>query len=433
MYLRRMACRLATARLVLTPLGPADADVLHALWTGEEVRRHLWDGEVIPASQTAEILAENGRLFAERGFGLWGVRRPDAPELLGFAGFWHFRDPPERELLYGLDPTAWGRGYATECARALLRFGFEELGFESITGSTDAGNTASPGVMERAGMAFLRREVTGGLDTMYYTLARERFQPGPEPYRIEAAAPGSPEEDGSTAGETLLGRGAGDLLDLFAQPLASPAAGSAAALAGALAAALVGKVAQLSATPGQKAQLSALPSQAALPSAPGGFADRAGEIAAAAERLRALLQAEVEADPPVFAEVMRRRAERDAAQSSAGPDTPGASADRAELARRAVEALQPAIEGPLRVARAALEVGRLAAELRDRGRRSARGDAGTALALARAAAGSALLLVAENLRPARSAAWSAGLQAEADTLLVDLAELEEAAGPPGDG
>jgi ribosomal-protein-alanine N-acetyltransferase len=179
--------RILTARLELDPFTPGDADALHALWTGEEVRRHLWDGEVIPAAQTAEILAENDRLFAERGFGLWAVRRPGAPELLGFAGFWHFREPPELELLYGLDPTAWGRGYATECARALLRYGFEELGFARITGSTDAGNTASPGVMERAGMAFARRAVVGGLDTVFFMLERERYEPGPEPYRIEPA------------------------------------------------------------------------------------------------------------------------------------------------------------------------------------------------------------------------------------------------------
>lgn len=202
----------------------------------------------------------------------------------------------------------------------------------------------------------------------------------------------------------LLERDARGLLDLFAQPLASPAAGSAAALAGALAAALISKVGLLSTT------------------GEGDFALRAHEIAAAAERLRAALQSEVEADGPVFGEVMRWRAERDAATDPDNPET------RAELARRAVEALRPAIEGPLRVARAALEVGRLAAELRERGRRSARGDAGTALALARAAAESALLLIAENLRPAQGAAWSANLQGEADRLLAELAEVARAPG-----
>ena len=75
------------------------------------------------------------------------------------------------------------------------------------------------------------------------------------------------------------------------------------------------------------------------------------------------------------------------------------------------------------MARAALEVGRLAAELGVRGVRSARGDAGTALGLARAAAESALLLVAENLRPAGGADWSPALAAEAEALRADLAEV----------
>jgi formiminotetrahydrofolate cyclodeaminase len=202
-----------------------------------------------------------------------------------------------------------------------------------------------------------------------------------------------------TEADDLLDRDAGALLDLFARPAATPAAGSAAALTGALAAALAVKVARLTAG--------------------GSQGDcRAAEIADAAERLRAFLQAEAEDDRRVFDEVMRRRAARDAA----------AEADREALREQAVAALQAAAEGPVRTAGAALEVAGLAVELLDGGRRSARGDAGTALQLALAAAESALLLVAENLRAGAGAAWSREVEIAAQRLQSTLDDLRAAGG-----
>ena len=101
---------------------------------------------------------------------------PEAEEaLIGFCGFWFFHEPPRLELLYGIAPAYWNRGLATEAARAMMRYGFEELSFERIEASTDAANLASSKVMERAGMSFWKREPTNGLDTVYYAISREAF------------------------------------------------------------------------------------------------------------------------------------------------------------------------------------------------------------------------------------------------------------------
>jgi RimJ/RimL family protein N-acetyltransferase len=66
------------------------------------------------------------------------------------------------ELLYGLYQNFWGRGLATEAARAVLRFGFEEVGLEEILACADLDNPASVRVMERLGMSYAgeRREET---------------------------------------------------------------------------------------------------------------------------------------------------------------------------------------------------------------------------------------------------------------------------------
>ncbi len=166
-----------TARLRLHPLAEADVDELHALWSSPEVRKYLWDDEVIARERTASLVEQSLHLFAAHGYGLWGARLHDREELVGFGGFWYFHTPPKLELLYGIAPEHWNRGLATEIAQALVRYGFEELGFSEVWASTDAPNAASARVLEKAGLQFERRAVVDGLETLFYCLPRSAFQP----------------------------------------------------------------------------------------------------------------------------------------------------------------------------------------------------------------------------------------------------------------
>lgn len=79
--------------------------------------------------------------------------RPDGGRLIGNAGI---RLPASgshvAEIGYELDPDHWGRGYATEAMRAVVRFGFEELGVHRIEADTVADNTASARVLEKLGL-----------------------------------------------------------------------------------------------------------------------------------------------------------------------------------------------------------------------------------------------------------------------------------------
>lgn len=167
--------RIETARLRLRPLTLDDLDDLHRLWTEPGVRQYLWDGEVIPRERTKSIIETSLASFENHGFGLWAVLPEADTTLIGFCGFCFFHEPPKLELLYGIAPAYWNKGFASEAAEAMMRYGFEELKFERIEASTDAANLASSKVMERAGMNFWKREPTNGLDTVYYALSRETF------------------------------------------------------------------------------------------------------------------------------------------------------------------------------------------------------------------------------------------------------------------
>jgi ribosomal-protein-alanine N-acetyltransferase len=164
-----------TERLSLRPLTSKDMDHLHQIFIDPGVRKYLWDDEAVSKETTKEIVEKSVTMFEEDGKGLWAVSLLESDEPIGFCGFWFFHEPPQLEILYGIAPLHWGHGLATEAAKAMMRYGFERLGFERVIASTDAPNTASVRVMERLGMTFQKRELTNGLDTIYYMMSREDF------------------------------------------------------------------------------------------------------------------------------------------------------------------------------------------------------------------------------------------------------------------
>jgi ribosomal-protein-alanine N-acetyltransferase len=165
-----------TERLLLVPFAADDVDALHQLWTDPDVRRYLWDDVVIPRSTAEEIVAGSARNFAQRGYGFWALYHRDGSEdLMGFCGFRTFEESDVPELLYGILPRYWGRGFVTEAGHAVIHYGFETCGFERIVGATDTPNQPSVRVMQRLGMVFEQRREFHGLDTVFYSLSPEDY------------------------------------------------------------------------------------------------------------------------------------------------------------------------------------------------------------------------------------------------------------------
>ena len=172
---KRAVRELVSTRLELRPIRKEEGLALYRIWIDEEVCRFLWDGMVVPLEETKAIVDRSSRLFEERGYGLWGVREFGCDELVGFAGYWHFRTTSSLELLFGVKSGRWNRGIATESGRSVIRYGFETLNFPAVEASTDAGNAASIRVLEKLGMSLRQRAVVDGLDTLFYTLARSDY------------------------------------------------------------------------------------------------------------------------------------------------------------------------------------------------------------------------------------------------------------------
>ena len=159
-----------TPRLTLRPFTLEDVDVVHALWTDPDVRRYLWDNVVIARERVEEMVRAIIAGFERNGRGMWLIFENGAERPCGFCGFLPRKEPDRAEIIYGLAPSAWGRGYATESARAVMEYGFNTLKLPKIGAAADVPNTASARVLERLGMRFLRREVVHGVDLLFYEI-----------------------------------------------------------------------------------------------------------------------------------------------------------------------------------------------------------------------------------------------------------------------
>jgi RimJ/RimL family protein N-acetyltransferase len=157
--------RVETDRLVIRSAVLSDAAGLERLFSDPEVLRWLppttpWTRE--RAKQAVERRAQAER---ERGFSAWIVERKQDATFIGSCALQLVEGTgPEVELAYHYLPTEWGKGYGTEAAIAVLRYGLTELGLDQIIAICFPDNVGSWRVMEKAGMRFVGMASYYGLE-----------------------------------------------------------------------------------------------------------------------------------------------------------------------------------------------------------------------------------------------------------------------------
>jgi [ribosomal protein S5]-alanine N-acetyltransferase len=141
---------ITTERLALRPLRPDDAPALHAIYADPKVA--FWIGPHTPADVEEEI-ASHVATYATHGYGLLAVEDRATGALIGDCGLQPFEHHgPEVELGYDFAPSAWGRGLATEAARAVMAHAFGALGLDRVIAVVKPANVASQRVLEKAGL-----------------------------------------------------------------------------------------------------------------------------------------------------------------------------------------------------------------------------------------------------------------------------------------
>lgn len=144
---------LRTQRLLLRPWRAEDRGAFAALNADPEVMRYFPSTLTRTASDAQADHIE--RMLHDQGWGLWAVEVVDSTPFIGFIGLNRADTTlgyPVVEVGWRLAAPFWGRGYATEGARAAVRYGFDELALPDIVSFTSTGNAASRRVMTKLGM-----------------------------------------------------------------------------------------------------------------------------------------------------------------------------------------------------------------------------------------------------------------------------------------
>jgi RimJ/RimL family protein N-acetyltransferase len=159
--------RLATARLILTPVAPADLRDISALKADPRAFAQMLGG-VRSRLQAAEELAEDIRFWGANGFGMWSVRARAGNAFLGLTGLMHRPDSRGIALRFALWPQARGIGLASEAAGAALRYAHEIAGLREIIAVAREDNFSSRMVIGAIGMTEIDRYNEDGALRLVY-------------------------------------------------------------------------------------------------------------------------------------------------------------------------------------------------------------------------------------------------------------------------
>ena len=146
---------LSTDRILLRPWKDSDYEPFYEMSSASQVYEFL---PPFPDKTSCDAFVDTWREdFSRRGWGFWALEHRESGAFIGTSGM-HEPGPEFGvgracvEIGWRLAPAFWGKGFASEAARAVMRFAFHELRLDELVSFTAVGNKRSCAVMERLGM-----------------------------------------------------------------------------------------------------------------------------------------------------------------------------------------------------------------------------------------------------------------------------------------
>ncbi len=149
-----------TERLILREIMEEDEQSLFELDSDPEVHRYLGNQPIQSMEQIRLVIAFIQQQYEDNGIGRWAVIEKSSGQFVGWSGLKFFRENVNghvefHELGYRFMKKHWGKGYATESAKASVKYGFEQIKLKELFAMTDVNNTASKHVLKKAGFTYV--------------------------------------------------------------------------------------------------------------------------------------------------------------------------------------------------------------------------------------------------------------------------------------
>ena len=161
-----------TPRLLLRPWRDDDLDGYAAMCADPEVMRHMGDGSTLSRDDAWRQMAMFVGHWQLRGFGMWAVEERETGAFVGRVGLHQPEGWPGLEVGWMLAKHTWGRGYATEAARASLEYAWNVLGVDHVISVIAPENAPSVRVAERLGEQLEGTYDLDGLEVVIYGISR---------------------------------------------------------------------------------------------------------------------------------------------------------------------------------------------------------------------------------------------------------------------
>jgi len=155
-------------------LVPDDAQAMFDLDADPEVIRYLPAPAHRSVEEVRQSLVAYQDIYRGDGFARWAVIEETTREWLGWCGLRRQADG-EVDVGYRFRRATWGRGLATESARACLAYGFERLALPRIIAVAHAEHAKSIRVLEKIGLRFEKHTTLEGAPAVLWALARDEW------------------------------------------------------------------------------------------------------------------------------------------------------------------------------------------------------------------------------------------------------------------
>ena len=159
-----------TERIILRELDDLDLNALAEIYADPEVMRFVGNGSVLNREQTAKSISNWKKYYERFKFGNWATVEKDTSEFIGLCGLSWLPDNSDIEVSYLFSKPSWGKGFATETAKAILDYGFNNLGLKRIVALVYPENSTSIHVIEKLGMKHEGEKEFFGKKLLFYSL-----------------------------------------------------------------------------------------------------------------------------------------------------------------------------------------------------------------------------------------------------------------------
>ncbi|WP_313111775.1 GNAT family N-acetyltransferase [Aequorivita sediminis] len=176
-----MAIHLETERLLMRDIIDSDVQAMYAMDSDPDVHIFLGNKPISTIEEAKKIIDNIQQQYHDNGIGRWAVIEKESGAFIGWSGFRLITDVVNGktnyyDLGYRFLKKYWGRGYASETARASINHGFQKLCFDEIVGIADVNHSASNIILAKSGLIKRNEFTYEGMLHNFYSLTKTEWQ-----------------------------------------------------------------------------------------------------------------------------------------------------------------------------------------------------------------------------------------------------------------